>query len=81
MGAAGGAAAVADESSGSEGFCDQEPRGAGVADLPENENLERDSDWSDEGIKVRQFSPQILPCRLHIVHEIIILSCQSSLFQ
>lgn len=45
------AGAVADESSGSEGFCDQEPRGAG-AELHEGENVERDSDWSDEGIKV-----------------------------
>lgn len=50
-GAAVAGAVGGDDSSGSEGFCDQEPRVAG-AEAGEAEVTERDSDWSDEGIKV-----------------------------
>lgn len=46
-----------DDSSGSEGFCDQEPNTRAIPDFgrrgAEAEGAGRDSDSSDEGIKVR----------------------------
>lgn len=56
-----------DDSSGSEGFCDQEPRGRPTVAVPEFGRREaeaeaagRDSDSSDEGIKVSRVIPKTL---------------------
>jgi len=46
-----------DDSSGSEGFCDQEPRRPSRRVHTETERTDRDSDSSDEGIKVSELPP------------------------